>query len=188
MAFWTLFNLSFAIDNFTVVENGQGRAALVEIWVFGLCVVNLMACLFITPNLHFLLIGYGPSLLLADIYIIASYGHLESYANLAVSAIIFAVFNLMVTYALQRRELIRFLDLKQSEQKSEQLLAILNGQQNSILVVKSNEEHKEAQNETDCCSDILFCNDRCVELFELKSVNNANHAVDEKPLCQLRRP
>ena len=71
VAVWTLFSLAFAIDNFTVVEQKEGRAALVEIWVFALCMVNFMACLFITPSLPFLLIGYGPSLLLAQIYIIA---------------------------------------------------------------------------------------------------------------------
>ena len=162
MAMWLLFGLFYAIDNFTVIKNEQGRAAVVEIWVYALCSCNMFACMFITPSLKFLLLGYGPALVLALIYLIASYGMLDSYANLAVIAIIFQVLNIVIFYALQHRELMRFLELKHSKQKSEQLLAILNAQNNSILVVRSEDELIEApKDEKGDSPHILFCNDRC---------------------------
>lgn len=69
-------------------------------WVTDVCAVNLVAGLFITPSFKFMLIGYGPAFVLAEIYLIASYGKRDSYANLTVIAMMFAVLNLGLFYAL----------------------------------------------------------------------------------------
>ena len=83
------------------------------------------ATLFVSPSLYFVIFGYGPPYFVANIYLMLKYGDNDDtdFVNFAVGIL---PFNILVTigmfYIFQHRELMRFYELKQSEQKSQQLL------------------------------------------------------------------
>ena len=81
----------------------------------------------------------------------------------------------MVYYALQLRELRRFLETKESALKSESLSNILDSHSDSIIVVEEQEDSVESPDATINDSEaaqlktpnIIYCNRKCVELFGL---------------------
>ena len=82
------------------------------------------ATLFVSPSLYFVIFGYGPSYFVANIYLMLKYGDNDDtdFVNFASSIPFYILVTIGVFYIFQHRELMRFYELKQSEQKSQQLL------------------------------------------------------------------
>ena len=82
------------------------------------------ATLFVSPSLYFVIFGYGPPYLVANIYLMLKYGDFDdaAFVNFATGIPFYILVTIGVFYIFQHRELMRFYELKQSEQKSEQLL------------------------------------------------------------------
>ena len=101
-------------------------------------------CLLITPSFNFLLFGYAPPYIIGVVYLISTEANLDNPAFIEIISIqpVYFMSGYAMFYLMQHRELRSFFALKASNQKSEQLLEILNSQSDSVIVISSGKEQK----------------------------------------------
>ena len=73
-----------------------------------------IATLFVTPSLYFLIFGYGPPYVVANVYLMRKYGDFENvdFGYFATSISFYVLVTIGVFYIFQHRELMRFYELK----------------------------------------------------------------------------
>ena len=173
MALINIIDVFGAEVELSKIDDEEERIRSLEKWLYFAMINYFTAALFISPSLSFLVFGYGPPTFIANIYLILKYGEFENsdFLNYLANVPFHDLMTILIFYIFQQRELKRFFELKQSQGKSEQLLTVLNGQNNSIIVVQSTDNGSDEQ-ASPHTPNVVFSNDHCLNLFGKHLVEN----------------
>ena len=117
MALVTIIDVCGAEVELAKTEDQEERIKLLEKWLYLLMINFFTTALFISPSLSFLVFGYGPPSIIANIYLMLKYGDFENsdFLNYATGIPFHDLMTILIFYIFQQREIKRFFELKQSE-------------------------------------------------------------------------
>ena len=121
MALINIIDVCGAEVELAKIDDEVERIRSLEKWLYLLMTNYFTAALFISPSLSFLVFGYGPPSVIANIFLMLKYGEFENsdFLNYAANVPFHDLMTILIFYVFQQRELKRFFELKQSKRKSE---------------------------------------------------------------------